>query len=178
MKSLFTHKASIAIVSFLGGVLITNFYFFVFPKASRVEKPTSPWMQMFSLFNSMHEDPHLDDFFQQAQRNMLQMDHFNQLNTFGQMAGGIGAISQREDDSYVYIDIDLSGQTPKEFKVEVRNGLISVRGKLESREESNGFSGIRSASFNKSFPAPANVNLSTYQVEPADGKVTIKFEKM
>lgn len=177
MKQIFGHRLSIAIFSFLLGCVLTSFLNYSIHKTERLANAPMGFAKIFSQMNPFREDPMVEDFFSEAENNMLQLDHLNNLGSPGVFNHGVGDVTQREDDRYIYLDIDLKGQKPKEFKVNVQQGQVTVSGLIESQENSPGFSGTVTSSFHRSFPAPDNAKVSTYKLEQSEDKITIKFEK-
>lgn len=71
-------------------------------------------------------------------------------------------ISEREDDSYKYIDIDNSGLPKDSLNIDIKDGLIIIRGRIKSTltEEKNNIKSYSSfeSSFNRRFEIPEGVD--------------------
>ncbi|MGZ3727441.1 MAG: Hsp20/alpha crystallin family protein [Pseudobdellovibrio sp.] len=85
--------------------------------------------------------------------------------------------TRREDGQYVYYDIALDHAKPKKIEVNVKDGKILITGQLEFQNKIDGLTQGFLSNFTKSIPALGNINTSKYEIEPADGKVTLKFKK-
>ena len=124
----------------------------------------------------------MENLFQEMQKNIQAFEDFDQMGSPGfykiENFGGVGKISQREDDRFIYLDIDLKGQKPKEFKVDVKNGQVTVSGLIEHDETESSFSGSVTSSFHRSFPAPENARVTGYKLEEGQDKITIRFDKI
>ncbi len=88
-----------------------------------------------------------------------------------------GDFKEREDDRFVYYDLDFKGQTPENLQVKVEDGQISVSGRLEMKTETSGGGSVVSSSFHRSFPVPDNVIAEKFEIEQEGGKIVIKFPK-
>lgn len=121
-----------------------------------------------------HEpDRFFEDFFNDDKGSLE-----NTTNPFFEMGGkALGDIKQREDKQYVYYDIDLKGQDPKELKIEVKNGEVTISGQTETKENRQGESSYFSSSFHRAFPVPDGVNGQAFKMERQDQKIILKFPK-
>lgn len=156
-KSLF-HPILIFTVAFLAGGLTM----WVWDRAT--EKPRYVY-QSRGFDHPFMQDLMGDDFFSRTH------DIFQSTFDFG--GEGFGDVHQREDQDFVYFDIDLKGQTPKNFNVEVRDGQITIQGELESESAEGHFS----SRFERSFPTPDGVDASGFRLDPTDGKMTLILPK-
>src|ERR1700692_1219428 len=75
------------------------------------------------------------DPFRQMQRmqmrmmNRMQRQQTMEESPFGGAAMGISSgLKTREDDKYVYYDIELKGMNPSKFDVKVENGQVNITG--------------------------------------------------
>lgn len=91
---------------------------------------------------------------------------------------GVDSISQREDDTYVYFDINIPQTKPDEVKVQVQDGQILISGKIQSTLESENAKGFYSSHFQRSFPVPDNVDADSYKMEHENNKIILKFTKI
>lgn len=85
--------------------------------------------------------------------------------------------SEREDEKFVYYDLDVKGMTPQDLKVNVEDGQVSVSGRLEKKTDEGGSPAIISSSFQRSFPVPPNVVAEKFELEQEGAKIVIKFPK-
>lgn len=128
------------------------------------------------------------DPFQEMERMQKQMmKHFGQMPTDGDTGGmhlffqngGTGAavssgeMKTREDEKFIYYDIDLGGTNPTNFNVKVEDGLVTVTGTVEKKTDTTSVS----SSFERSFPAPANTDSRKVEFDNQNGKITLKFPK-
>lgn len=101
------------------------------------------------------------------------------MNPFLEMGGkALGDIKQREDQHFVYYDIDLKGQNPNQLKVEVKDGEVTISGQTENKENHQGESSYFSSSFHRAFPLPDGVNGQAFKMERQDQKIILKFPKI
>lgn len=119
-------------------------------------------LQSRNLQHPFMQDLSIDDFFSRSH------DWFQTA-----FSDELGDVSWREDRDNFYFDIDLKGQTPKKFNVEVHQGLITIHGEIETEEEGTHFT----SRFERSFPAPDGVNVEAFRLDPTDGKMTVILPK-
>jgi HSP20 family protein len=123
-----------------------------------------------------------DDFF-------TANDPFEQMRKMHQQIGSfpsetITGISQREDESYVYYDIQLDDVNSTSVNTKVENGYITITGNLEKRSGSNddqdGYAAqsIFKSSFNRTFPLPDNVDENKMETLTEKNKLILKFPKI
>jgi HSP20 family molecular chaperone IbpA len=160
------------------------------------EKAKSPSFSMNSDPSEFFDDFFNEDFFgrsrdpfEEMRRMQKQLlNQFDQPDQFqgsfdewykGRFGGGdFAEIKQREDDQFVYYDIDLNGKTPKELKVDVKDGQISINGKFESEVDGKDSSShYFSSSFHRSFPAPSHVDTQNFKMNQEENKIVLKFSK-
>ena len=91
--------------------------------------------------------------------------------------GDVGDIKQREDEEFVYYDIELRDETPKELKVEVHDGQMSISGQIETMQNEQGSKNYMSRTFHRSFPVPGNVDGESFKMTQEGEKIVIKFQK-
>ena len=89
----------------------------------------------------------------------------------------LSEVQQTEDKQYVYYDVILDNAKPKKLEVNFKDGKILLSGQLEFQNKVDGFSQGFLSHFEKAIPAPANINPHQYEIEQANGKVTLKFKK-
>lgn len=186
MKKILSSRIFLSVFFFLMGCFLTSIVNYFTLKAEQKVTHQLGWPRFFAQMNPFHhsgdEDLSVDAFFKEAEKNMMALQNFDQMGSPGfhqaQSFGGVGDVTQREDDKFIYLDIDFKGQKPKEFKVDVRHGQITVSGLVEHEENTSGFAGSVTSSFHRSFPAPENAKVTTYKLEEGSDKITIKFEKI
>ena len=118
------------------------------------------------------------DSFAQMQKLQQQMLHQampdNEPNS-------VGAVKQREDDKYVYLDILIRGLDRSSLSVEVVDGQVVLKGQVHTkRGDADGESGNETEvieSFNRSFPAPENTNSKKVEIENSQDLLILKFPK-
>ena len=186
MRSLLNKPIVILILGLvLGGALVGS-YFILRPQSKvAVQTPGSEkfYDQFFNDdFFGRSKDPFAE--MQRMQKQML--SQFGDQNLEGPFnnwyqkrfgGGHVGDFSQREDDDFIYYDIDTDKKKPEELKVDVKNGQVTVSGKFEEKSDSANSNSFYSSSFTRSFPAPQNTDAEKFKIEQADGKVIIKFPK-
>jgi len=101
-------------------------------------------------------------------------------NKFG--GGTVNDISRREDNEFVYYDIQLGDLNETSINTKIENGYITISGSLEkkvhSSEEDNSAQGIFKSTFNRTFPLPEHVDQDKMQMIPEKDKVVLKFPKL
>ncbi|MGZ3774066.1 MAG: Hsp20/alpha crystallin family protein [Pseudobdellovibrionaceae bacterium] len=159
MEKFFFNRIVLVLVAFFaGGASVWGVTKFLERKKASEEAPQS--------LLSLRQNP--DKFFP---------DFFND-DFFGSSRDLVEEIKQRKDDNFLYYEIDLHGQSPKEVKVEVKNGQIFISGQIESKEDKDGSSSYYSSSFQRSFPVPSDVDSDNFKTEQDDKKIIIKFPKL
>jgi len=129
------------------------------------------------------------DPFQEMERLQRQMmknfarvptdgDENNGFHLYFQNGGAGAAVSSgemkmREDEKYVYYDIDMGGATPTNFNVKVEDSFVTVTGTVEKKTDTTSVS----SSFERSFPAPANTDARKVEFDNQNGKIILKFPK-
>ena len=92
-----------------------------------------------------------------------------------------GSITMREDNDYVYYELDLGDEVDGEVDVTVEDGMVTISGRTEARKErSKGGMSVQSrsaATFHQRFPLPPGTDPESVYVDHADGKVTIRLGK-
>lgn len=144
----------------------------------------SPRPMPEDAFGNDDEDP-----FQQMRRMQAQIMNHMQHEAFDE-GGGAGAFQfsspdqeassgfkTREDDHYVYYDIELKGMNPSKFDVKVENGQVNISGKFDKKNENEDSAGFMSSSFQRSFPVPENTDADKFQIESKGDVITLKFPK-
>lgn len=96
-------------------------------------------------------------------------------NKFG---GEMAELKQSEDEHFIYYDLDLKDQVPKNVKVEVKNHQINISAETETHTEDKNSSSSYSSSFRRSLPTPSGVDADKYEIEQQDKKIRIKFPKL
>jgi HSP20 family molecular chaperone IbpA len=95
--------------------------------------------------------------------------------------GRLKDIKTREDESFVYYELEMDGVLENQVDIQVSNKWIKVSGIVKKKEESKnpGFFSSREyhSSFKRILPVPKNVDGSSSKVIVEKGKITIKFPK-
>lgn len=191
MKHFFTNKLFIATVSFIvGGVSVFGLTrHFMQNKIDQQKSETPLGTEQFfdDFFNNDFFGRSRDPF---EEMRRMQKEMFKKLNddrsfpgTFDRWyqrkfgGGDSGEIRQREDDEYLYYDLDLKDQVPKELNVKVQDGQILIDGKIEAKEQKEGINQFYSSSFHRSFPVPSGVEGEKFKMEQEGNKIIIKLPK-
>ena len=184
-KSIVTHRIFIALVSFLVGAVA----FWAYQRAADKNRVSQDQSRLTS------EDEFLNDFFNKdffdrsrdPYEEMRRMRE-RMLDQFGDRDGGafddwykgrfgggdVGEVTQREDKDFLYLEINLNGQTPKNFNVNVENGQVVISGETEDKKPDGS---LISSRFERSFPVPSGVDAEKFKLEQESGKIIIKFPK-
>ena len=86
-------------------------------------------------------------------------------------------IKRTEDNQYVYYNVVLDNAKPKNLEVKVDDQKILISGKLEFQNRVDGNSQSYFSNFQKSILVPNNIDTRRYEMQQADGKITLKFKK-
>ena len=91
------------------------------------------------------------------------------------------SVDVREDDKAYHLEAELPGMTEKDIEVKVEENLLTISGKNEAgkEEKKNGYviRERKSASFNRSFVLPKDVNKDNIKAEFKNGLLTLTIEK-
>ena len=137
-----------------------------------------PFSEMERMRNRIDEE--LRDL-QRPQQGSLFGNRFDRW--FGDRFGNrsAGNITMREDDDYIYYELNLGDEVDGETDVTVEDGVITISGRTEARTESSrGGTSVESrsaATFLQKFPLPPGTDPASVHVEDADGTVTIRIGK-
>jgi len=91
----------------------------------------------------------------------------------------VGETTEREDDQFYYFDVKVGSSEQNEIDVNVKDGYLSVSGKVVSNKGEGSFKSTFTSSFSKSFPVPANVYANRFKIDQdtEKGLLIIKFPK-
>jgi HSP20 family molecular chaperone IbpA len=93
----------------------------------------------------------------------------------GDEAGGVGEVQQHEDENFYYYNISIKGLDRQSLNVEVKDGQILLKGQIRL---ANNAGGEMVESFNRSFPAPPNVDPQKVDIQNTQDTLTLKFPKI
>ena len=174
MYSFFKNRATVALIFFVLGLstslLITNFNAHV--KNSSLRKSAdSSRDTVRSLFD--------DDFFSSPNDPFEEMRRLqSQIKTSFNEATELKQTNQYEQDGYLVYEFNFSQNSPpQQLQVDVKNGQINMTAKIESKTEQNGFHSSHVSSFQRTFPAPTDVDAEHFKLEQSENKVILKFPK-
>jgi HSP20 family molecular chaperone IbpA len=109
-------------------------------------------------------------------------DNFDQWfsSNFGNSPAG--KIRMSEDKEFIYYSLDIDGVDSEEVIVEVKDSMVEITAKLQSRtEKAEGnslFSSTRVKQIHQFFPVPAGTDPTSIKVLQETGKVVIRFTKL
>lgn len=86
-------------------------------------------------------------------------------------------IIKREDQQFVYYDIDLDSFDNKKLDVKVENGQIQIMAQTEKHSSTGHSKSYSLSSFHQSFPVPDNVDADKVQMLRESNKLVVKFPK-
>lgn len=194
MKKYLLNRIAITIVAFVaGGTSVWGLTHYLGDQKVKDGTIASPQFLRHEP-NQFFNDFFNEDFFGKSrdpfaemirmQKEMLKSfeDSHKFHNNFGNWSKNILSnayqdIKKKEDTDFLYYEIDLREQKPKEVKVDVKDGQIFISGQFESQENENNSSHHYSSSFQKSFPAPMGVD-NNFKMEQEGRKLVIKFPKI
>lgn len=98
--------------------------------------------------------------------------------------GSVHDISKREDDGFVYYDIQIKDLNSTSINTQIENGYITISGTVEKKsgsgEEYDGTSSqsVYQSTFSRTFPLPENVDGNKMEMIPEKDKIVLKFPKL
>lgn len=180
MNTFFTNRFFIATMSlFLGASSM-----WAYDKIKSTPEPVVPNPQNFYTdFMSTKNDPfeQISRLHQKFFQNFMKEDSWPNVFedhgsfTFNDMKST--QITRREDQQNVYYDLDLGGQKAKEFNVTVKDGQINIFGKIERAANDEASQSYFQSSFQRSFPAPLDVDAEKFKVTEENQKIVIILPK-
>jgi len=96
--------------------------------------------------------------------------------------GSVNDISKREDDDFVYYDIQVSDLDSTTINTKVENGYIIITGSVEKKsspsDEDDTTQGIFRSTFKREFPLPDHVDQNKMETLYDKNKIILKFPKI
>jgi HSP20 family molecular chaperone IbpA len=96
--------------------------------------------------------------------------------------GTINDISKREDNDFVYYDIQVDDVNATSINTTIENGYITITGSLEKKSQSSenesSAQSVFKSTFNRTFPLPQHVDQNKMQIVPEKDKIILKFPKL
>ncbi len=98
--------------------------------------------------------------------------------------GSINNISKREDDDFVYYDVNVDDVNATSINAKVESGYVTITGAIEnksdSEEKDKGFTShnVFKSSFDRTFPLPENIDANKMQMLTEKDKIILKFPKI
>jgi HSP20 family protein len=90
-------------------------------------------------------------------------------------------VEESEDKEFKYLNLDIKNVAKDGLKVDIKNGMVSISGKIVEKNETkdkNGQSFSQSISqFSRSFPIPDGVDATKVDTVEKEGKLILKFPK-
>lgn len=101
----------------------------------------------------------------------------------GKFGGGsVNDITKREDNDFVYYDIQVDDVNTTSIDTKIENGYITITGSLEKKNQSsdseNPAQSVFKSTFNRTFPLPEHVDQNKMQMIPEKDKIVLKFPKL
>jgi len=180
-------KSGLSFKSLIFGFFIGAFSFYVWDnytvwghraQIKELKKQIAGNGSLFGHFGNMMNQMGQGKFFDFSDEDFEQQEPQNQepsggFQVFGLSGSGIN-IKSREDEKFVYFDIDIKDLVPESFKVQVQDGMISVSGQTQKKLGSFGQS---VQSFSKTFDVPPGVDEKSVEIQNEKEKVILKFNK-
>ncbi len=126
------------------------------------------------LFQEM-DDMFRDDFFAQETPGFSKPFDSLVMKNFG---GGLQDFQQKEDDKYVYYELQIEDLKSTSLETKVEKGYLTVKGTLEKKESEDGMEKTMQSHFERTFPIPENVDAQKMEVTSENHKVILKFPKV
>lgn len=151
-------------------------------------------------YNRLFDDFFDEDFFSHSQNPFQRMDKMRKnLDDFfhedtdhgfnskfddwfkGKFGGNIQEIKEREDDDFVYWEINANTDENSKVDVKVEGDTVTISGQTKTQkksEDGGNYGSVESYSnFTRSFPAPPDTDPSKLKMEQKDGKIIVKLPK-
>ena len=145
------------------------------------------------FFNDDFFKNHLDPFEEMNRMRKHMQDSLDSFNKgfensfegwFSNRFGGGSAqdFQTREDEDFIYYDIEVEGLNGQDVNVKIENKNVTVAGNIQKTEEKEdqGFKRKESysSSFQRRFPVPGDVDSDNAQVDVKKERIIIKFPKL
>lgn len=125
-------------------------------------KEPSMWDRFFGRKNKEDNEPELDGSL-----------HDNPFSLFAHRTGQ-PTINTREDDKFVYMEIELDSFDKNSLSARVENDTVVIEGNQKSEDQGNSMS----SHFYQSVPAPAGTDPSKVDMAHENNKLVLKFPKL
>ncbi len=129
-----------------------------FGEPPKEEAPPSLWDRFFRGKESEHEDGSMLD---------------NPFSLFGGRKGQ-PAIHTREDENFVYMEVDLESFDKNSLSARVEDETVIIEGNQKSEEGGSSMS----SHFYQSFPVPMDTDSSKVDMVHENNKLVLKFPKL
>jgi HSP20 family molecular chaperone IbpA len=173
---------TIGVLGMALGIFVTVLSFVYFPSLqTKFSRPSRASRQM-QAWNDFHENQkqmleHFDRLFQ---------DDFGGEDVFNLSIGGAGAsgslgvgqLSQREDDKFVYFDLEVEDLKSTSIQSKVENGYLTVSGVVEKKNTDENVQHSFKSEFHRTFPLPEGIDTKKMEVISEGHRVTFKFPKV
>ena len=155
-------------------VLILVSLSFVFAQQNTEDDPFSDMDNVRKMFKRFFDDP-------SSEEHKLFDNLFNEL--YGKQFGGsVGEIKKREDDKFVYYEVEIEGMDENAVNIKVEEGRIDITGKvrIEKKSESKNVKSSRKyiSNFSRTIPVPDYVDPDRVQTESKETMIILKFPKI
>lgn len=160
------------------------------PKAKFVQEEDASPESDFDSFFADEEGVEMDSTGQMASMRKMMEVQMQKLAQ-GRMgdpwkSGGVASaskISEREDENFVYFDIQAKNLNPSSINTNIENGYLSITGTIEKKsgdDEQSAGAGMQSyfkSTFNQTFPLSIKVDPEKMEMTHENGKIVLKFPK-
>lgn len=164
------------------GIFVTVLSFVYFPRLQdKFARPSraSKQMQAWNDF-SQNQKQMLEHFDRLFKDDFGEEDIFN-LSIGGGMGSaslGVGQLSQREDEHFVYFDLEVEDLKSTSIQSKVENGYLTVSGVVEKKNTDENVQHSFKSEFHRTFPLPEGIDTKKMEVVSEGHKVTFKFPKV
>lgn len=177
-------KTSLISISsaFLGGALVFGaLKYSPFQQRSNVEvKATGQFDIYDNILKGQKNIQHdFDRFFEDSffnQSNPFDSWYFNKFDT--EVTNGI---TQREDESFIYYDIQVDDFNSTSIDTKIENGYLIIAGHSEKKNESDkndiSSQSVFRSTFSHTFPLPEHVDPNKMIMTQEENKIVLKFPK-
>lgn len=149
---------------------ISQFFGIPFPGLPSIDEPPTLLERFFKKWDDRDSEQNEDNDAFAPQDDSLFGNSFSLL--------GRGAsqpkISTREDDNFVYMEIDLESFDKNSLSAKVENDTVIIEGNNKSEEKGSSMS----SHFYQSFPVPGDTDPTKVDMTHENNKLVLKFPKL
>lgn len=165
-------KISIGFVCFILGIATTYFV----KKETQLATVTKKRIDPFDQMDQMIDNAFNNSFFGGIGTLGGLKDRFGNMG-FSSVNNSAIKINRTEDSQYKYIEIYGENLNNEKINIDIKNGMISIKGEIKKSSSKDQSSVNFYSSFNQSFSVPNGVRENEAVFDSDKDKIIIKFPK-